>query len=85
MSLWLTQTRTGFVTVPKLEADLFTIRFVTSGRMTRRSRTSEHLGYPGQAMFVAFEDMRNEEASAHFAAISGTITRSALLASHRAL
>ncbi|MFH6786596.1 MULTISPECIES: helix-turn-helix domain-containing protein [Methylobacterium] len=85
MSLWLTQSTTGFITVPKLEADLFTIRFVTSGSMTRRSQSGEHLGYPGYAMFVAFEDMRNEEASANFAAMSGTITRSALLASHQAL
>ncbi|AWB20654.1 AraC family transcriptional regulator [Methylobacterium currus] len=85
MSLWLTRSTTGFLTVPKLEADLFTIRFVTSGRMIRRNRSGEHLGCPGDAMFVAFEDMRNEEASAHFAAISGTISRAALLASNRAL
>lgn len=85
MSLWLTRSATGFLTVPRLEADLFTIRFVTSGRMIRRNRSGEHHGYSGHAMFVAFEDMRNEEASAHFSAISGTITRTALLASHRAL
>lgn len=85
MSLWLTQSTTGFLTVPKLEADLFTIRFVTRGWMIRRNRNGEHLGHPGTAMFVAFEDMRNEEASARFAAISGTINRAALLASHRAL
>lgn len=85
MSLWLTRSDAGFLTVPKLEADLFTIRFVTSGRMVRRNRSGEHLGLPGNAMFVAFEDMRDEEASARFAAISGTINRAALLTSHRAL
>ena len=85
MSIWLTQSDTGFLTVPKLEADLFTIRFVTRGWMIRRNQNGEHRGYPGTAMFVAFEDMRSEEASARFAAISGTVTRAALRASHRAL
>ncbi len=85
ISLWLTRSTTGFLTVPKLEPDVFTIRFVTSGRMIRRNQSGEHHGYPGHAMFVAFEDMRNEEASAHFDAISGTITRATLVASNRAL
>lgn len=36
-------------------------------------------------MFVAFNEMVNEEASADFEAITGTIDRSALIACHLAL
>ncbi|WP_187371509.1 helix-turn-helix transcriptional regulator [Methylobacterium oryzihabitans] len=85
MSLWTTQSITGFLTVPQLETDLFTIRFVNSCRMIRRNRSDEHLGSPGYAMFVPFDAMRNEEASADFSAISGTVTRSALMRSHQML
>lgn len=85
MSLWHTQSATGFLTVPTLEADLFTIRFVTSGQMIRRNWRGEHAAMQGYATFSALEDMRNGEASAGFSAISSTIARTSLLASYHAL
>lgn len=85
MSLWLTHSASGFLSVPKLDADLVTVRFVTSGQMIWRDRRGERIAHPGRAMIVPFEAMRCAEASAHFAALSGTITRAALRAAHHAL
>ena len=85
LSLWLTQSATGFVTVPRLEADLFTIRFVTSGQMIRRNRRGEQIVAQGFATFSPLEDMRSSEASPGFATISSTIAQASLLASYHAL
>ncbi len=85
MSLWLTQSATGFLTVPTLEADLFTIRFVTGGQMIRRNARAEQIVTQGYATFSALEDMRSGEASPGFSAISSTIARASLLASYHAL
>lgn len=85
MSLWRTHSATGFLTVPTLEADLFTIRFVTNGRLIRRNWRGEQIATQGYATFSALEDMRNGEASAGFSAISSTIARASLLASYHAL
>ncbi|WP_416355841.1 helix-turn-helix domain-containing protein [Aureimonas phyllosphaerae] len=82
---WATSSRSGFVSVPKHEADVITIRFIESGRMIRRNGQFEHVGLPGHAMFVAFKDMRNEEASEGFSSFGGTISRDGLLRGHRAL
>ena len=84
-SPWRTSTRSGFLTVPKLEVDVITIRFVTEGTMVRRDHRRDYIGRPGLAMMVMFEAMRNEEASAGFAAVSGTVTRTALAQAHLAL
>ena len=85
MSLWLTQSATGFLTVPTLEADLFTIRFVTGGQMIRRNVRGEQVVTQGYATFSALEDMRSGEASSGFSAISSTIARASLLSSYHAL
>ncbi|BAU89293.1 transcriptional regulator AraC family [Methylorubrum populi] len=85
MSLWHTQSTTGFLTIPTIEADLFTIRFVTNGQMIRRNWRDEQVVTQGYATFSALEDMRNGEASAGFSAISSTIARASLLASYHAL
>ncbi|WP_298951820.1 helix-turn-helix transcriptional regulator [uncultured Methylobacterium sp.] len=85
LSFWSTRSSSGFLTVPKFNADLLTVRFVQSGRMVRRDSGREHLGSGGYAMLVAFEEMRNEEASPDFAAVSGTISRASLMASYEAL
>lgn len=85
MSLWRTQSATGFLTVPTLEADLFTIRFITSGQMIRRNRRGDQILPQGYATFSPLEEMRNAEASSDFSAISGTIARASLLASYHAL
>ncbi len=85
MSLWLTQSDTGFLTIPTLEADLFTIRFVTGGQMMRRNWRGEHVVAQGFATISALEDMRNGEASPRFSALSCTIARVSLLAGYHAL
>ncbi|WP_187371551.1 helix-turn-helix transcriptional regulator [Methylobacterium oryzihabitans] len=85
LSFWSTRSSSGFLTVPKFNADLLTLRFVESGRMIRRDSGREHLGSGGYAMLVAFEEMRNEEASGDFAAVSGTISRASLMASYEVL
>lgn len=85
MSLWLTHSATGFLTVPTLEADLFTIRFINSGQMIRRNWQGEEVVTQGHATFSALEDMRNGEASSGFSALSCTITRATLLTSYQAL
>lgn len=84
-SLWQTASRSGFLTIPKLDVDVVTIRFVIEGAMVRRDHGGEYIGRPGHAMMVMFEAMRNEEASSGFAAVSGTVTRKALVAAHLAL
>lgn len=85
MSLWQTASHSGFITVPKVQVDVISIRFVTAGAMMRRDYRGEHIGRPGCAMMVVFDDMRSAEASEGFASISCTVARSALAAAHLAL
>lgn len=85
LCLWFTQSATGFVTVPTLEADLFTIRFVTGGQMIRRNWRGEQIVAQGFATFSPLEDMRSSEASPGFSTVSSTIARASLLASYHAL
>lgn len=82
LSLWQTTSRSGFLTVPNDDLEVFTVRFVTDGSMVRRDHREQHIGRPGHAMMVSFDAMRSEEASADFAAVSGTVTRTALAAAH---
>ena len=85
LSLWRTGSPSGFLTIPKLEVDVVTIRFVTHGSIVRRDHRDEYIGHPGLAMMVMFDTMRNEEATPGFGAVSGTVTRTALAAAHVAL
>ena len=85
LSLWQTSSRTGFVTTPKVQADVITIRFVTAGTMVRHDYRGEHVGRSGYAMMVMFDAVRSAEASSGFAAVSGTVTRSSLAAARAAL
>lgn len=84
-SLWITQSETGFRTTPKFEADVFTIRFTGRGGALRRNQSTEVIAGPGQAMFVAYEQMRYEEMIGPFEAVSATVTRSGLLAAYETL
>ena len=84
LSLWRTASRSGFVTTPQIDVDVITVRFVTRGVMLRHDHRREHVGRPGWAMMVMFDAMRDEEASEGFEALSGTITRQALVAGHMA-
>lgn len=85
ISLWKTSSQHGFTSTPKFAADKMTIRIVNNGKLVRRNSNADHVGQPGRAMFVAFEEMINEEASTDFEAITSTIDRSALVACHLAL
>ncbi|MCJ2010884.1 helix-turn-helix domain-containing protein [Methylobacterium sp. J-092] len=84
-SLWETTSASGFVTKPKFDADLVTIRFVTSGSIAYRYRAGEAIGLPSHATLVGFEDLREVQASSGFGAISGTIPVAALMAANAAL
>lgn len=82
---WTTDAAFGFVSSPKVALDKITIRFVSEGSIVRRNSFAEFLATPGKAMFVAFEEMVTEQASAGFQAFTGTVDRSALMACHVAL
>lgn len=85
LSLWETRSGSGFVTKPKFNADLVTIRFVTSGQMVYRHGGGDAVGSPTHATLVGFEDLREAQASSGFGAISVTIAVEALMAAHTAL
>ncbi|WP_187277436.1 AraC family transcriptional regulator [Methylobacterium sp. WL103] len=79
-SLWETTSSSGFITKPKFNAELVTIRFVTNGCITYRDRSGEALGTPTHTTLVGFEDLREVRASAGFSALSATISVEALAA-----
>lgn len=85
LSFWETRSASGFVTKPKFNARLFTIRFVTNGRIAYHHRTGEIIGSPTHATIVGFEDLREVQASTGFHAFSGTMAIEALLAANEAL
>lgn len=82
MGLWHTSFQTGFHAIPKFDADVVTIRFVTDGAMVCREQRLEHIGQPHKAMMVMLDCMRDAEFSSGFAAISASVTRSALNKAH---
>lgn len=84
-SVWKTESRTGFITVPSADMDVLTIRFVTRGQMRRRDYRGDHVGDQDHAMMVVFREMREEEATRDFESLSGTISRAALVSAHLAL
>jgi AraC-like DNA-binding protein len=86
LSVWTTETRTGFRTRPKRAADLFTIRFVNSGAMSHDGPGSSDIvvGFD-QALFTSFEDMRFEWASPGFSSITATVSRDVMMKGCQAL
>ncbi|GJE58195.1 helix-turn-helix domain-containing protein [Methylobacterium trifolii] len=84
-SFWETRSASGFVTKPKFNAELVTIRFVTNGQIVYRHRTGKALGSPTHATLVGFEDLREVQASSGFNAVSATIAVEALVAANDAL
>ena len=84
-SLWETTSSSGFITKPKFNAELVTVRFVTNGCITYRDRSGEALGTPTHATLVGFEDLHEVRASAGFSALSATISVEALTAANEAL
>lgn len=85
LSLWETRSSSGFITHPKFNADLVTIRFVTSGSIVYRHRVGDIVGSPTHATLVGFEDLREVEASGAFGAISATLRTADLATAHAAL
>lgn len=85
LSLWSTSSTTGFSTVPKFEADLITVRFVSSGRFQRKNVNNEQSAKAGYAVINNFGDMRSDQASANFESFGGTISRDVLAAGYLAL
>ena len=85
LSLWETRSGSGFVTRPKFNAELVTIRFVTSGTIVYRHRVGDIVGSPTHATLVGFEDLREVEASDAFGAVSATLRVADLATAHAAL
>lgn len=85
LSFWETRSASGFVTNPKYNAELVTIRFITGGHVIYRSRGGETFGTPSHATLVGFHDLREVQASSAFSATSATIAVDTLTAAHQAL
>ncbi|MCU6453944.1 helix-turn-helix domain-containing protein [Sphingomonas sp. A2-49] len=80
LSVWTTRTESGFRTTRKIDADLVTIRFVHSGAMSRIGTRGNDIAVAfDQALFGNFEDMRYEQASPGFSAITATVGRDAIV------
>lgn len=86
LSVWTTETQTGFRTSPKLDAELVTVRFVESGAMSRVERAGSNVivGF-NEALFTSFDDMRYEEATPGFSAITASVSRSSVVAACQAM
>ncbi len=86
LSIWTTETRSGFRTSPTLAADLVTIRFVNSGAMSRKGQGGKDVvvGF-NEALFTSFEEMRHEQAMPGFSAITATVSRQAVIAACQAI
>jgi AraC-like DNA-binding protein len=85
LSLWETHSPSGFITQPKFDARLVTVRFVTSGRTVYRRRCGTVEGLPTHATLVDFDDLLEVEASDAFSAVSGTFGADDLRAAQAAL
>ncbi len=79
LSIWTTRAHHGFISRPKLAADLITIRFVRTGFMLRDDKRGEGtvVGFD-QAMCASFGEMHHEQASAGFSATTASIGRDAV-------
>ncbi|MGU3361492.1 helix-turn-helix domain-containing protein [Methylobacterium sp. M6A4_1b] len=85
LSLWRTHSASGFVTKPKYNARLLSIRFVTTGHIVYRRRSGEIEGMPTHATLVNFDDLRETQASSAFSAVGGTFGVDVLAAAQAAL
>jgi AraC-like DNA-binding protein len=86
LSVWRTESRSGFMTKPKMEAELVTIRFVDRGAMVQFDRKGrDRIAGPSQAILTSFDAMRIGQATPGFCAISATVGRDAVIAACRAM
>ena len=86
LSVWTTRSQSGFRTEPQHPADLVTIRFVESGAMTRNGTYGRDLVVAfDQALFTSFQEMRHEQASPGFSAITATVGRDSIVNACQAL
>lgn len=86
LAVWTTATRHGFRTTPKTSADLITLRFVTSGYVSRDNAARRNIvAGCGQGLFSYFEEMRSQMASPMFSAVTATISREVLVRAWRSL
>lgn len=85
LSLWETRSSSGFITRPKFNADLVTIRFVTSGSIAYHRSAGEVVGSPAYATLVGFDDLREVQASVAFEAIGATMRAVDLAAAQASL
>ncbi|MFC0194810.1 hypothetical protein, partial [Aureimonas pseudogalii] len=72
LCLWHTRASEGYRIVPKYEADLVSIRFITQGCLLRRNTRETFIGQPSRAILVGFGEMREEQASRAFESLGGT-------------
>lgn len=85
LHIWTTESASGFVTVPYVDAAVFSIRFVTSGSLTRYNGRSEFRALPGVGLVQNFDPSRREQASTGFGSIAATVDRAILAAHYQAL
>lgn len=85
IALWHTYSPSGFVSQPKFNADLITMRFVTGGHILYRHRSGDFLGTPTFATLIGFDGIHQMEAAPGFTAVSATILIATLLRAQRAL
>ncbi|GJE00704.1 helix-turn-helix domain-containing protein [Methylobacterium isbiliense] len=85
IALWHTHSPSGFVSQPKFNANLITMRFVTGGHVLYRHQGGDFLGAPTFATLIGFDGIRQMEAAPGFTAVSATILVATLLRAQRAL
>lgn len=80
LSIWSTHARHGFLSRPKISADLIAIRFVETGCLFRNDVGGGDAAVSfGQALYAPFDRMQRQEASAGFSAIAATVSRDAVI------
>ncbi|WP_168377310.1 helix-turn-helix domain-containing protein [Sphingomonas sp. Leaf343] len=86
LSIWTTRSDHGFISRPKISADLITLRFVRTGFMLRDDAHGDGtvVGFD-QALCVSFDAMRREQASPGFSATTATMSRDAIVHACRTL
>ncbi len=85
MHIWTTRSSNGFVTTPWIDRAVVSVRFVLSGRLTRRNVDGMVLAHPGVGILQTFTPEREEEVSSGFEAIATTIQRPMLARHFQAL
>lgn len=85
LCLWETRSSSGFISKPRVDSDMMTVRFIANGHITYRNHAGKTRGTPTYATLVGFEDVNEIQASQAFNAINGTITFEALTAANAAL